>query len=495
MEEQLRMPAAKYIQQLSERIETALKAAGQNVRDAQQRNKHYYDKQSSERFLEPGDLALILLPTDNIKLTARWQGPYTVLRRGENNNYVLDVNGRQATLHINALRKYHQGDGDNEPTETVNVIINCDADLRAEAAGETDEDIKQRGGERFAIGEQLTADQRTAIKVLLQGYPEVFTDVPGCTHLMQHVIRVTDETPCFQHSYKIPEGMRDAVEEELKTMEKNGIIQYDPDATWNSPLIVVRKPNGKIRLVNNFIQLNKKTINEQHTMSRPEELVNRLAGSRYITRIDLRSAYHQCLLSPESRKYTAFQTPFGTYSYCRMAMGLKCASATCQRLIDRVLKGAHRYAASLIDDILVYSMDFDTHLKHVADILDRLRAAGLTANESKCIFATNSMNIFGHKVQDGKIYPDDEKTATIANWPVPHTKSQLMSFVGLTNYFRSYIPDYAAKAYPLTELLGKYKPNKLRWGPDQQTAFDELKAALTCRPVLRPPDMGKDMIN
>jgi len=100
-------------------------------------------------------------------------------------------------------------------------------------------------------------------------------------------------------------------------------------------------------------------------------------------------------------------------------MGLKCASATCQRLIDMVLKGAHRYACSLIDDILIHSMDFDSHVVHLTDVLNRLRAAGLTANESKCKFATSSINLFGHTVIDGRIYPDQQKTETVAAWPVP----------------------------------------------------------------------------
>jgi len=139
-------------------------------------------------------------------------------------------------------------------------------------------------------------------------------------------------------------------------------------------------------------------------------------------------------------------------------------------------------------------MDFDLHVKHLMDVLNRLRAAGLTANESKCKFATNNIIIFGHAVIDGRIYPDEQKTATIAAWPVPQTKTQLRSFIGLTNYFRAYIEHYAAKAYPLTELLGKYKPNKLKWGPEQQKAFDELKTALTSRSVLRPPQMDKEMI-
>jgi len=139
-------------------------------------------------------------------------------------------------------------------------------------------------------------------------------------------------------------------------------------------------------------------------------------------------------------------------------------------------------------------MDFDSHLTHLTDVLNRLRAARLTANQSKCKFATNNIKVFGHVVRDGRIFPDDEKTATIAAWPVPKTKSQLRSFIGITNYFRVYIERYAAKAYPLTQLLGKYKPNKLSWGPEQQKAFDELKTALTSKPVLRPPQVGKEMI-
>ena len=170
------MPAAKYIHQLTERIETALKAARVNEESVQRRNKNYYDRQCSERHLEVGDLALILMPTDSNKLTATWQGPYRVVTVGENNNYVLDVKGRQALLHINTLRKYIQGD-DNDRTVTVNMIITGDDDLRAEAAGETSETTsRQKGGQRYAMGEQLTANQRETINGLVHSYPDVFKE-------------------------------------------------------------------------------------------------------------------------------------------------------------------------------------------------------------------------------------------------------------------------------------------------------------------------------
>ena len=115
-------------------------------------------------------------------------------------------------MHINALRKYNQGD-DIEQAETINMIINDDGtDLRAQAVGETGETtVNQQGAERYAIGEQLTADQRAVINDLLDSYPDVFTQVPGCSHFIEHDIKLTDENPSYQPSYRIPEGMRDAV--------------------------------------------------------------------------------------------------------------------------------------------------------------------------------------------------------------------------------------------------------------------------------------------
>ena len=144
-------------------------------------------------------------------------------------------------------------------------------------------------------------------------------------------------------------------------------------------------------------------------------------------------------------------------------MGLRCASATFQRLMDKVLCGMHKFAGTLIDDTLVFSTTFEDHLNHVQQVLDRLREAGLTAKKSKCHFATNRLKVFGHLIENGLIYPDTDKLAAIAAWKPPKTKKQLRSFIGITSYFRDHIARYATKAYPLTELLGRTKPDKLQW--------------------------------
>ena len=145
----------------------------------------------------------------------------------------------------------------------------------------------------MTIGGQLTEAQRNRIRQLLSKYSDIFTDAPGTTDLTQHTIRVTDETPCYQPSYKIGDALRDDVYNELMDMERRGIIKYDPQATWNSPLVIVRKEDGGLHLCNNFIQLSKRTAAEPYIMTNTTELLNKVAGAKLITRLDMRSAYWQ----------------------------------------------------------------------------------------------------------------------------------------------------------------------------------------------------------
>jgi len=106
----------------------------------------------------------------------------------------------------------------------------------------------------------------------------------------------------------------------------------------------------------------------------------------------------------------------------------------------------------------------------------------------------STIRILGHILQDGAIYPDSEKTAVIANWPIPRSKKKLKSFLGLTSYFRDFIRSYADIAYPLTELLGKRKPDRLQRGPSEQRSFEQLKSAMMDKPLLQAADFTKDWI-
>ena len=226
-------------------------------------------------------------------------------------------------------------------------------------------------------------------------------------------------------------------------------------------------------------------------MKNANEIIYRVAGASYISVIDLVKFFYQIELSPKCRHYTAFYTPFGTFHYNVLAQGLCGAPNVAQKLIDRVMRGSHRHCAGLMDDLIVYSTTWEKHLNHLRDVFERLQNAGLTANMSKCVFASESIKILGFWVRQGKICIDEEKLEAIKNWKLPKNKTQLKSFLGFVNFFDHFLPNHSELAAPLTDMLASKKSDKLVWGQNEINSFERLKTQLLGRPVLRPPDPNK----
>ena len=421
---------ADFLTQLSERIDSALRTAKANETEAKARMKVKYDKKAAHRELQVGDRAFLLLPTCANKLLATWRGPYDVIGRCENNNYEIQMGNRRAKFHINQLKKYEiQPAVDDCAMMVLQDGANAD-DLTQLTVDWLDRDERRETmpTEEIAMGQQLTAGQQKDVRALLSEFGDVLSDRIGRTHILQHSIELTDEKPVYQASYKIPETLKEKVKTEIDKMLAENIIQMDDETCWNNPLIVVKKPTGDVRIVHNFIPLNAKTINKPYPMQDVKSIVNRVANAKLLTKIDLNRSFFQIPLNPKSQPYTGFCTPWGYYSYKVLPMGLKCASFSCQKLLEKVIRGAHDHACVLVDDLTVFSKDFESHLKHVRDILVRLRKANLTANVRKCLFATNEMTLFGFHVRDGQITPDQDKIKAVADWKRPQNKKELRSF-------------------------------------------------------------------
>ena len=526
-QKEFKLSTAKYMQQLSKQLKSVMETARENEEKAKQEMKIQYDKASTQRHLKVGDLALILLPTTPGKLQCEFRGPYQVTRVLNNGNYELDLGKRRTILHINSLRRYHVREKTDRdvvnqlmtvehagredltsggPTEgaatltdrpeTNNESINAAEDMNSDRDDKQEEVSVVSGGTKaFRIGTQLTDEQRLEIKNLLMEFSDdVFDSRPGKTDLVMHKIELTDNTPCWQPPYKIPDALRHETEKELKGMLEQDIIQYDPDTKYNSPLIVLRKPQGGIRLVNNFILLNRKTVIERYPMTNANQLLSKVAGAHWLSKIDLKQFFLQLVLHPDSRSCTGFYTEFGTFSYKRLPAGLSGSSHSAQRAIDKLLRNAHKFSGALLDDILIFSTTWKEHLKHVREILQRLKEAGLTANIDKCVFASSDMQVLGHRICSGKIMPTDEKIKAIIEWKRPKTKRQLKSFLGTVNFFHDFVDHFASIANPLTKLLEKSQPDKLNWGEMQEQSFERLKSELIKRPILRPPDPNKEYL-
>ncbi|XP_032686576.1 uncharacterized protein LOC116851354 [Odontomachus brunneus] len=170
-----------------------------------------------------------------------------------------------------------------------------------------------------------------------------------------------------------------------------------------------------------------------------------------------------------------------------MPFGLHSAPATFQRLVDRVLEPAlEPHVFVYLDDIIVTSPTFEEHLKHLKEVFRRLRQARLRLNEDKCKFCIPKLRYLGHLVDKDGIRTDPEKISAITEWPTPRTVRQVRQFLGLSSWYRRFVPDFTKLATPLTRLT--YKQTKWKWGEQEEDAFQALKTALVSTPVLACPD-------
>ena len=156
--------------------------------------------------------------------------------------------------------------------------------------------------------------------------------------------------------------------------------------------------------------------------------------------------------------------------------------------MDNVLIGLDGFAAAYLDDLIIFSKTWDEHLTHLEKVLERLGQSGLTAKLKKCQFGTNNCHYLGHIVGEGCVRPEDSKIKAIKEFPLPTTKKQVRTFLGLTGYYRRFIPNYATIAAPLTDLTRKVAPNTVHCSQDAESSFNALKEFLCAAPILKSPE-------
>lgn len=340
------------------------------------------------------------------------------------------------------------------------------------------------------MGELGTIDDQMA--TLIRENADVFVlgeEPPGRCSIVQHIINSGTSPPIRQRPRRIPLHYQEEVNKVIRDMLDKKIIRPS-SSPWASPIVVVKKKDGSIRLCVDYRKLNAVTSKDNFPLPRIDVTLDALGGSKLFSTLDLKSGYWQVEVEKESRAKTAFVMPTGLYEFETMPFGLANAPATFQRLMTKVLEDLiPNKCLVYMDDVIVHSKTLEEHRTHLKEVFDKLRRAGLTLNPKKCVFLKKSVTFLGHVVSGKGIQPDPSHTDKIQNWPTPVNVEELRSFLGLASYYRRFIKDFAHIAAPLHALTNKGKP--WIWSPENEQAFKELKSRLIQAPILAFPDVSE----
>ncbi len=348
-----------------------------------------------------------------------------------------------------------------------------------------------------------TPVQQAELKALLRGYLDVFATTDedlGYTEQVKHEIPLNDDLPVSQSYRRIPPNQFQEVKDHISGLLKKRVIK-ESSSSYASPVVLVRKTDGSLRLCVDYRKLNCKTRRDAFPLPRIDESLDALSKAKMFSSIDLASGYHQVAVHEKDRHKTAFITPFGLYEYQRMPFGLCNAPATFQRLMQAIMSDlVFQMVLVYLDDVLVYSSTFEGHLVRLETVLQRLREAGLKVKVEKCHFLQSEVKFLGHVVSAQGVSTDPDKVSAVNQWPVPNTLKELRSFLGFCSYYRRFIEGFSKVAGPLHDVVNTCvhqgsvaQANKLfkdSWTTECQQAFQHLKEKLTGAPTLGYADFS-----
>lgn len=264
-----------------------------------------------------------------------------------------------------------------------------------------------------------------------------------------------------------------------------GIIKIS-NSSYCARVVPVRKKNGSLRLCIDLRPLNNRVIKQKYPFPLIEDCLSRLGNKSIFTSLDLKDGFHHIKIHPDHTKYFSFATPDGQYEYLRLPFGFCEAPAEFQKRLVQVLQPLIREDKVIvyIDDILIPSESIEENLFVLKQVLLLLKRYQFQLNYKKCAFLKSSIEYLGYMISSEGISLSTRHVDAVKNFPLPKNLLDLQRFLGLSNYFRKFIKDYAIKAKPLTNLLKK-DSTVFDFNENCIQAFDSLKQDLVVFPVLR----------
>ena len=341
----------------------------------------------------------------------------------------------------------------------------------------------------------LSVPEKSTLTELLRENHDLFIlqegDFGHCD-VFPHRISTGETKPVKQPTRRVPYHRRQALQALLDDLLARGIIT-ESISPWASPIVLVPKKDGSLRLCIDYRKLNSVTEPDAYPIPRVDDMLDSLSGCSWFTCLDLASGYWQIAMDEEDKAKTAFTTPLGLFEFSVMPMGCRNGPATFQRVMEAVLHGlcnvpTQPFCRVFFDDVLNASSTLPGQLQILKSVFDRVRAAGLMFNLKKCSFFQRKVLFLGHQVSADGLAPDPAKVEAIEQWAVPKSVRDVRVFLGYAGYYRRFIRGFAQRSAPLTALSGKNA--SFMWTKSCDAAFTSLKRSLTTAPVLAYPDFS-----
>jgi len=359
------------------------------------------------------------------------------------------------------------------------------------SAGST---ISQRLAEA-SNAHRLTQSFRDSVPLPYHRFKEVFLkesfDELPQHRKWDHVIELVPGTKEFSTKlYPMSPSEQVELDKFLDENLKSGRIRPSK-SPMASPVFFIKKKDGSLRFVQDYRKLNAMTIRNRYPLPLIPDIMNRVQGAKYFTKLDVRWGYNNIRIREGDEWKAAFRTNRGSYEPLVMFFGLCNSPATFQTMMNDIFKELIDEGVVVVymDDILIFTKTKEELEKVTCRVLQILKDNNLYLKPEKCTFEAEKIEFLGLIVSENRVEMDPVKIEGVRSWPAPKTVKQLQSFLGFINFYRRFIEGFAKIARPLNDLTKKTV--SWTWGEKQQVAFDLLKQRVTSAPILIQPDVRK----
>lgn len=302
-------------------------------------------------------------------------------------------------------------------------------------------------------------------------------------------INLSSDSYIAKKPYRTSYEDQQEIDRQCHELLRKGMIS-ESTSPYASPVTLQYKKDGlsahkvKTRMCVDYRELNKLVIPESQPFPLIDEILLKTRGCSWFSAFDINAAFHSIPIKPEDRYKSAFVTNSAHYEWRSTPFGLKTSPAIFQRILSGIIRRykLSDYVVNYLDDILIFSKNFEEHLVHIQNLVDAIFAEGFRLNFKKCSFASSSIQYLGHILSPDSVQPLSNNIVAITDFPTPSSRRSLRQFLGKINFYRKFIPNSSSLLEPFHHLLRKNTP--FSWSHGCQTAFQAVKALLTSFPIL-----------